>query len=110
MHYILAAITFLATFIAQLLTRSVSVVFEILTKKLLVIGAVLATLAVFVVGFYALIHTTIASIAHVSPPMLSQAASLCVPDNVVVLASIQITARIARFGYEWNVKVLQWRL
>ena len=110
MHYIILAITFLATFLAQLVTRSVSVVFEILTKKLLVVGAVLATLTVFVVGFYALIYTTISAISATTPPFFNEAASLVVPDNFISLASIYITARIARFGYEWNIKVLQWRL
>lgn len=110
MHYIVLIVTFFATFLAQLFTRSVSVVFEVLTKRLLVIGAVLAVLTTFVVAFYALIHTTINSINSVAPPSLSQAASLVVPDNFASLASIYITARIARWAYEWNVKVLQWRL
>lgn len=110
MHYIFLAITFLATFLAQLFTRSVSVVFEVLTKRLLVIGAVLASLAVFVAAFYALIQTTINGISAVTPPFFSQAASLVVPDNFTTLASVYVTARIARFAYEWNVKVLQWRL
>lgn len=110
MHYLVIAITFLATLIANLLTRSVTVIFEIFTKKLLVIGALITVLAAFVVAFYLLIQTTIGAISATAPPYLSQAASLVVPDNLTTLIALQITARIARWTYEWNVKVLQWRL
>lgn len=110
MHYIVIGLTFLATLIANLFTRSVSIVFEIMTKRLLVISAMVVTLGVFVVGFFALMQSIIGGIAAASPPFLSQAASMVVPDNLSALIAIQITARIARWAYEWNVKVLQWRL
>lgn len=110
MHYIVIAITFLATFLADIFTRSVGVFFEIMTKRVLIITACVAVLAAFVVGFYALMLTIINSISANLPPFFSQAASMVVPDNFVTLASITITAHIARWAYEWNVKVLQWRL
>lgn len=110
MHYIVIAITFLATFLADIFTRSLGLVFEILTKRLLIIASCVTLLAAFVVGFYALMLTLINSISASLPPFFSAAASMVVPDNFIVIASIQITARIARFAYEWNVKVLQWRL
>lgn len=110
MHYIILIVTFFATFLAQLFTRSVTVVFEVLTKRLLIISAVLAVLASFVAGFYVAIDLLMGSISSVAPPFLNQAASLFLPTNLTELISIQITARLARWVYEWNVKVLQWRL
>ncbi len=110
MHYIVIAITFLATFLADIFTRSVGVVFEILTKRILIIASCLTVLAAFVVAFYALILTLVSSISATLPPFFSAAASMVVPDNFITIVSIQITARIARWAYEWNVKVLQWRL
>ena len=110
MHYVILAITLLGTLLGQLLTRTVSIVFEVMAKRALVIGAVLLVLATFVTSFYLLINSTINAISSVAPPYLSQAASLFIPDNLPALISLQITARVARWVYEWNVKVLQWRL
>lgn len=110
MHYIVIIVMAVVTFISQIMTRSVSVVFEVLTRKLLLIGAVLTALASLVGAFYFAISSVISSISVSAPPMLSQAASLVVPDNFISLVTIQITARLIRFAYEWNVKVLQWRL
>lgn len=110
MQYIIIAITFLATLITNLFTRSVSVVFEIMTKRILIIASLVTALAIFVSGFYLLINSLIAGIATTMPPVVSQAASLVIPDNFVTLVTIQVNAQIARWVYEWNVKVLQWRL
>lgn len=110
MQFLLAGIIGLMSFIGSLFTRSVSVALEYSAKKLFIIASVLAILAGFVGAFYFAIKQTIESIALVSPPYLNQAASLCVPDNLPMIISLQITARLLRFAYEWNVKVLQWRL
>lgn len=93
----------LAVFIGKLVS-------EVLVRRLVVIAAVLSVLSAFVVAFYIATVTAIGAISAVAPPGLNQAASLVVPDNVPLLISALITARIARWVYEWNVKVVQWRL
>jgi hypothetical protein len=110
MHYIIIGVTFIATFLSQMVTTLFTSWLQVATKRFFIIAAVLAAMATFVGGFYLAMRTIIESIALVSPPFLNQAASLVVPDNFVTLVAIQITARIIRFAYEWNVKVLQWRL
>lgn len=110
MQYILLGFTFLATLISQIATTLFSSALQVATKRLLIIGAVLAALTTIVVGFYVAIRVTIEAISIASPPLLSEAASLVVPDNFVTLVALQISARLIRFAYEWNVKVLQWRL
>lgn len=110
MHYIIIGITFIATFLSQLVTTLFTSWLQVATKRFFIIAAVLAAMATFVAAFFVAISATINSIAMASPPALNQAASLVVPDNFVTLVTIQITARLIRFAYEWNVKVLQWRL
>lgn len=110
MHYIIIGVAFIATFLSQLVTTLFTSWLQVATKRFFIIAAVLAAMATFVAAFYAAISLTINSISLASPPFLSQAASLVVPDNFVTLVTIQITARLIRFAYEWNVKVLQWRL
>lgn len=110
MHYIFIGVTFIATFLSQMVTTLFTSWLQVATKRFFIIAAVLAAMASFVAAFFVAISATINSIAMVSPPALNQAASLVVPDNFVTLVTIQITARLIRFAYEWNVKVLQWRL
>lgn len=110
MHYIVIGLTMLAGFLADIFSRSMSVVFEIMTKRVLIITACVAVLTAFVVAFYALILTLVNSVSASLPPYFNAAAGMVVPDNFITIVSIQITARIARWAYEWNVKVLQWRL
>lgn len=110
MQLLFAGLIGLITFIGSLFTRSVSVALEYSAKRLLVISSVVALMAVFVAGFYFAIKETMQAIAFITPPFFAQACSLVVPDNLTALVSLQITARLLRFAYEWNVKVLQWRL
>lgn len=110
MHYVIIGITFIATFLSQLVSTLFTSWLQMASKRFLIIAACLAALATFVGAFYVAIKLIIDSIAIAAPPFLSQAASLVVPDNFVTLVTIQITARLVRFAYEWNVKVLQWRL
>lgn len=108
--HVIAGLMLLFQFLANLFMRFIALFFEQTGRRLLVIAAVLAVLAGLVVAFYAAIKGLIENINLIAPAELSQAASLVVPDNFVTIASIQITARLLRFAYEWNVKVLQWRL
>ena len=110
MPYIIIAVTFIATFFSQLFTTLFTSWLQVATKRLFIIGAILAAMTTFVAAFFAAISVIINSISTVAPPALNQAASLVVPDNFITLVAIQITARLIRFAYEWNVKVLQWRL
>lgn len=110
MHFIIIGVTFIATFLSQILTTLFTSWLQVVSKKFIIIAAVLAGMATIVAAFYIAIRATIDSISMVSPPYLNQAISLVVPDNFITLVTIQITARLIRFAYEWNVKVLQWRL
>lgn len=110
MQFLLVGLFSVITFIGSLFTRSVSVALEYSAKRLIIIASVVALMGSFVAAFFFAIKTTIDSIALVAPPALNTAASLCVPDNLPMIVSLQLTARLLRFAYEWNVKVLQWRL
>ncbi len=110
MQYIVAGFLFFATFLAELFTRLISSGLEYASKRLFIIASMLVVLASFVSAFYFLMRTTISGLSSLLPPFFSQAASLVVPDNTYALMSVYITARLARFVYEWNIKVLQWRL
>lgn len=110
MKLVFAGVMLIVSFITNILSSLFGIFLQFASKKFLIIASVLGVLATFVSAFYILIESMIEGIAFIAPAGLSQAASLVVPDNLAALTSIHITARIARFAYEWNVKVLQWRL
>lgn len=109
MQYIVGFVAFFA-FLAELAARLVSSFLDHHAKRILIIAAVLAALSALVVAFYLSIVSVIQSIAAVAPPQLSLAASWVIPDNFSALVSVYLSARVLRFAYEWNVKVLQWKL
>lgn len=83
---------------------------KFLTKKFAVTAAAIALIAASTVTFISLITGLANGLAVVSPPWLSTAASLVVPDNTAACISLIMTGRIARWAYEWNVRVIQYKL
>ncbi|KZZ47685.1 hypothetical protein A3759_03795 [Thalassolituus sp. HI0120] len=83
---------------------------KFLTKKIAVRAAGLALIAASTVTFIGVITGLAHGLAVISPPWLSTAASLVVPDNTAACISLIITGRITRWVYEWNVRVIQYKL
>lgn len=100
----------LAAVLGGLFTKLVEFFGSYLTKRLAIIVAVLAAITTVVTGFLAAIRMAIESISVITPPFLNDVAGLVIPENVPVLISILISARITRWAYDWNVRVIQWRL
>jgi|GEM_PF-5857764 len=100
MQFIFAGFMFIVTFLGSLFSSLISASLQFAAKKLFIIASMLVVLAAFIAAFYVAIKAAIDSISYVAPAALSQAASLVVPDNFVVLVTFQITARLIRFAYE----------
>lgn len=83
---------------------------SILTKRLAVVVAAVALIAGITAGFFSLIYGLFEIIAVAAPPMLSLAVQLVVPDNASACISAILTARLARWAYEWNVRIIQYKL
>src|SRR5690606_12620346 len=75
-------------------------------KKLIIIAKVVAALVFFIVALFSTLTALVNGISAASPPGLSQALGLFVPDNITLIVSTVISARIARWVYEWNVKII----
>lgn len=80
------------------------------TRRVAIVAAVIVLLFGMITAFFAAINAAVASISVLTPPGFNQAMSMVMPDNVPGLISILISARILRWVYEWNVKIIQWRL
>jgi hypothetical protein len=100
----------LASFFGAIFTAVISTFLQFLTKRLLLIAAVVAGISSFTIAFFAVVLNIINAIAAQAPESVLIASSYVVPDNLAVLITSSLTVRAARWVYEWNIKVLQMRL
>lgn len=100
----------LASFLVSLFTSAVSFFMQYVTRRLAIIAAVVAAIGALTTAFFGTMYFLMSQIASVAPDFVVHAYSLCVPSNFPLLFSIWISARLARWVYEWNVKVVQMRL
>ena len=100
----------IAALIGGLFTSLFAYLAKFYTKKIAVAFAIITLLLTATTAFIALISGLMASVVAVSPPFLSVAIQLVVPDNAATCMSAILTARIARWAYEWNVRIIQYKL
>lgn len=101
---------YIAGLIGALFTSIFGFFVEHMAKRLAVVLTVVAGIALFVVGFFAAILAVIGGLNSVVPPGMSMALSWVVPENLPLIISTILTARVLRWAYEWNVKIIQYRL
>lgn len=103
-------VLWLGTLIGSLLTGLITFFANYLTKRLAIIAAVVVSIGVVTAAFFVAILALMSSVVAVAPPYLTLAVSLIVPANLPFVISIWLSARLLRWAYEWNVKVIQFRL
>lgn len=100
----------LASFLGTIFTAIVSALMTHFSKRIAIILAVVAAIAALTTGFFLAIYSIASGLASVAPPFVLTAWSLIVPSNLTILISAMLTARVLRWVYDWNVKVIQYRL
>jgi|SRR5690606_829192 hypothetical protein len=103
-------IPWLVSVLGALLVSAFGFFADFVTKRLLVIAAVVAAIVALTLAFFAAIVAIINGLSSISPPALSQAMGLIYPANFPLIVGTTFAARVVRWVYEWNVKFLQYRL
>ncbi len=103
MHYLLAGIVALIVGIMEFMARRI-------VRRLAVIALVVSGLAGFLIVFVNVVDGLIGQLSAITPPHFDMAVSMVVPANLVLCVTLLITGRIARWVYEWNAKIIQFRL
>ena len=80
------------------------------TKRLVIIGMVAAGIATFTIAFFAAVVALINTIVGSAPAEIDLAVSWFVPSNAGSCMAAILTAHALRWVYEWNIKVIQFRL
>ena len=107
---VILGIPLLAGIIGGLFTSFFTYLAKFFTKKIAVAIAVIAVIISLTTAFIALISGMMAAISVVTPPYVSLAMSLVVPNNATACVSAIITARLAHWAYAWNVRIIQYKL
>lgn len=105
----LIGIPLLASFITSILSKLFEFFLKFFSKRVAIALVSITAMVSLTVGFFTAIKTIFTQIASVSPPFLNNAASLVVPDNFLACLTIMLSARLLRWGYEWNIKIIALR-
>jgi hypothetical protein len=107
---LMAGLPWLASILGGLFVSIFTFLAQYLTKRLALVLAVVIAISGLTVAFFAAIVGILSGLAQVTPPQLNLALGLVYPTNANLLIASIISARLSRWVYEWNVKVIQLRL
>ncbi|WP_027330241.1 DUF5455 family protein [Marinimicrobium agarilyticum] len=103
-------IPWLAGVLGSLMFSVVQLFAKYLTKRLALVAAAVVLTLGLTASFLLAIEGMINAVAPAVPDYFATAASWVVPDQTPAIVSAVVAARLARWVYEWNVKVIQWKL
>lgn len=108
--FAIAGIPWLATVLGGLFAALLTFFVKFLSKKF-ALTAAFATGSIMLFGtFFTVIWGLLQGIRVAAPPEVGDAFNLIVPNNFITCVGAWATARIARWVYDWNTRVLQFRL
>ena len=108
--FAVAGIPWLATILGSLFAGLLSFFVKYISKRFALTAAfVVGSLSLFAV-FFSVIWGLLQTLNYVAPAELAMAFRSIIPDNFVTCTGAYLTARIARWIYDWNTRVLQFRL
>jgi len=104
----LLGIPTIAGFFGSALMGLVAFFGKYFTKKLAILAAVITAAATLTGAFIVSMEGLMAGI-HYAMPSLGNWFTF-IPGNFTVCISAIITAELIRWVYDWNVKIIQWKL
>lgn len=103
-------ILWLASLLGSLLSGLITFFAQYLTKRLAIVAIVVSAIAAFTIGFFAALVALINTIVASAPAEINQAIIWFVPSNASSCVAVVLTAHAIRWVYEWNIKIVQFRL
>lgn len=107
---VIAGIPWLATILGALFGGLLTFFAKFLTKRLALTAAFIsASLGLFAV-FWSAAWALVQGIIGVAPVELSMGLAFIVPSNAPACLGAMLTVDVARWVYDWNTRVIQFRL
>lgn len=108
--FAVAGIPWLATILGSLFAALLSFFVKFVSKKFALTAAFVAGSLMLFGVFFAVIWGLLQTLSYVAPTEVGMAFRSIIPNNFVACTGAYLTARIARWVYDWNTRVLQFRL
>ena len=102
-----ALVAALIAFLSALLISLFEFVAEFFSKRLLIIAVSVTVLVAVTVAFFAIIDTTVNAILVGVPTPVTQYIGLFLPSNFAACMSALVTAKLARWAYDWQYNILK---
>lgn len=99
----------LAGIIGAVFTSLIEFFGKYLTKKVATVASAIVVIGTVTFAFIAGIEALFAGIYYALPSGMGNW-TVFLPSNITVCISAIVTGEVLRWAYDWNVKIIQWKL
>ena len=103
---VLAGFPWLASILSAIVLSFLSFFVRIFTKKMAFVAFFVSASALFTSAFFSALESLVSTISLSVPDYFNVACQMIVPSNSTACISVMISARVLRFIYDWNIKIL----
>lgn len=107
---VIAGLPWLAGLIGGLFSSLFSFFTTYFTKRLAIVAAAVLVVVGLTAGLFAALDALLAGLVFTLPAEFTGMVGHFLPSNAVACVSIVTSAKLLRFAYDWNVRVIQWKL
>lgn len=107
---VLAGIPWLANIVIAAFSGLFGWFIQFFTRRFALVAAGIVLLATITAAFFVAIEALISGLSLSMPSIIVVGVSHLVPSNMSACLSILISARLLRYAYDWNVKIIQLKL
>jgi hypothetical protein len=104
------AIPWLAGALSAMFVSVFSFVTEYMTKRLAVVVAAVVVIGVTTVALFTAINLLLTGIAVAIPANYGAYAGMFLPSNLDECITAVASARVLKYGYDWQIKIIQYKL
>lgn len=107
---VLAGIPWIASLLGSFFTALFTWLAQYLTKRFAIVAAAVVVVISLTVALFSALQALVTGLGLVLPPEVLQGAALFLPSNTDTCITAMMTARTARYAYDWNIKIIQYKL
>lgn len=107
---VMLGIPWLASVLGGMFTAIAVWLAQYMTRRLALVLAAIALIAALTAALFSALNASIAALSLAVPSQYSAGIAMICPSNLPACVSIIITAHLLRYAYDWNVRVIQYKL
>lgn len=107
---VLAGIPWLAGLIGGLFSSLFTWFAQYFTRRFAVIAAVLVIIGSLTLGLFTALDALASGLSLAAPSWMLEAAGHFLPSNTLACVTAVTTAKLLRYAYDWNIRIIQYKL